>query len=135
MNLFGGVITVTGITYMLFCVFAIIFIGYALGRINIKGVDLGTAGVFIVALIYGCLFYGRLEGQMGEFTKDSLKVIENVGLIMFVSTVGFIAGPKFFSNIKNTINYKVSGENIQNTGCSSDSVRNKVILTKECTCQ
>ena len=100
MNLFGGVITVTGITYMLFCVFAIIFIGYALGRINIKGVDLGTAGVFIVALIYGCLFYGRLEGQMGEFTKDSLKVIENVGLIMFVSTVGFIAGPKFLSNIK-----------------------------------
>ena len=33
MDLFGGVITVNGITYLLFCVFAIAAVGYLLGRI------------------------------------------------------------------------------------------------------
>ena len=28
------------------------------------------------------------------------KIVENLGLILFVSSVGFIAGPKFFSNMK-----------------------------------
>ena len=118
MNLFGGVISITGITFMLFCVFIIIFIGYGLGRITIKGVDLGTAGVFIIALIFGCLFYKDLQGQLkvsdaatpADFTKDALKELENVGLILFVTTVGFIAGPKFFSNIKkNFKSYVVLG--------------------------
>ena len=45
MTLFGGVIPVTGIVFLLFCVFAILFVGYALGRITIKGVSLGDAGV------------------------------------------------------------------------------------------
>ncbi len=105
MSLFNGVIPITGITYLMFCLFLIIFIGYALGRITIKGIDLGTAGVFIVGLIFGCFFYKTLThesfgvGDVGD-VKNALKVIENVGLILFVSTVGFIAGPKFFSNIK-----------------------------------
>ena len=100
MSLFGGVISVTGITYLMFCVFLIATVGYMLGRITIKGVDLGTAGVFIVALIFGCLFYGSLELQLGGEAKNSLKIIENVGLVLFVTSVGFIAGPKFFSNIR-----------------------------------
>ena len=46
MSLFGGVIPVTGITFLIFSVFAISAVGYALGRITIKGVSLGTAGRF-----------------------------------------------------------------------------------------
>lgn len=103
MNLFGGVIQITGITFLLVCVFIIMALGYMLGRIKIKGVDLGTAGVFIVALIFGCLFYKPLDAEMtsiGDVTKDMLKVIENIGLVLFVTSVGFIAGPNFFSNLK-----------------------------------
>lgn len=100
MNLFGGVIPITGVTFLMFCVFAISAIGYALGRITIKGVNLGTAGVFIIALVFGCTFYGALDAQLPDYTTNALKIVENLGLVLFVSSVGFIAGPKFFSNMK-----------------------------------
>lgn len=110
MSLFGGVIPITGITFLMFCIFAIAAVGYALGRVTIKGVNLGTAGVFIVALLFGCLFYPALEKQLVVTVPDTqeavtyvgsaLKVVENLGLILFVTSVGFIAGPKFFANMK-----------------------------------
>ncbi len=100
MNLFGGVVPITGITFLMFSVVAILAIGYALGRITIKGISLGSAGVFIIALLYGCFFYGDLQAQLPEYTTNALKIVENLGLILFVTSVGFIAGPKFFSNMK-----------------------------------
>lgn len=101
MTLFGGVVSISGITFLMFCVFIIAALGYILGRISIKGVSLGTAGVFIVALLFGCFFYGPLEKQLtAEFAEKALKIIESMGLILFVTSVGFIAGPKFFSNMK-----------------------------------
>ncbi len=104
MDLFGGVISVTGISFLLLCVFAVLFVGYALGRITIKGVCLGDAGVFVIALLFGALFYKPLAAQMTfdgvDFTEKALTIIENIGLILFVTSVGFIAGPKFFGNMK-----------------------------------
>lgn len=91
--------------------FVITFLGYLLGRVVIKGVFLGTAGVFLVALLFGYLF--TLEGLLDIpilkefFIKDSsenivsyYKMVETMGLIMFVTAVGFIAGPNFFSDFK-----------------------------------
>ena len=100
MKLFGGVIPITGITFLMFSIFAIIAVGFAIGRITIKGISLGDAGVFIVALVFGCLFYGQLEAQLPEYTEQALKIVESLGLILFVTSVGFIAGPKFFGNFK-----------------------------------
>ena len=96
------------ITFLMFSVFAIASIGYLLGRITIKGVNLGTGGVFIVALLYGILFYDQLAAQFtvttltgtSTYVSNVLKAVENLGLILFVTSVGFIAGPKFFSNLK-----------------------------------
>ena len=82
-------------------VMAVAALGYILGRVTIKGVSLGTAGVFLVSLIYGGVFYDNLSDEMGAaFVKNSLKIVDNLGLILFVSAVGFIAGPNFFSNFK-----------------------------------
>ena len=71
---------------------------------TIKGVNLGTAGVFLIALLFGCLFYVPLNSQLaiGEvnFATEALKVVENLGLLLFVTSVGFISGPKFFGNLK-----------------------------------
>lgn len=100
MKLFGGVIPITGITFFMFSIFAIIAVGFALGRITIKGISLGDAGVFIMALVFGCLFYKDLAAQLPGYTTQALKIVENLGLILFVTSVGFIAGPKFFGNFK-----------------------------------
>lgn len=117
MNLFGGVVPVTGVTFLIFSIITILAVGYALGRITVKGVSLGSAGVFIVALIYGCLFYNKLEAQLPDYTTNALKIVENLGLILFVSSVGFIAGPKFFSNMKkNFTSYVLQGLVIIITG-------------------
>lgn len=102
MSIFNGMISVSGVAFLVFCVLAIAAVGYALGRITVKGINLGTSGVFIVALIFGCLFFPALSKALGgqEFTEDALKLVENLGLILFVTSVGFIAGPKFFGNLK-----------------------------------
>ena len=54
-------ISITSIAFLMFSVFLIAAVGYLLGRITIKGVSLGTAGVFIVALLYGCFFFDNLS--------------------------------------------------------------------------
>ena len=69
-------------------VFLIAVIGYAVGRIRICGLDLGTAGILLVALVFG------------HFGVSIPKEIQDMGLICFVTSVGFIAGPKFFRNFK-----------------------------------
>ena len=101
-----GIVSVTGVAFLTFSVLAIAAVGYTLGRITVKGVNLGTAGVFIVALLFGAFLFPVLDEQLvtGDdavsFTKDALKIVENLGLIFFVTSVGFIAGPKFFRNMK-----------------------------------
>ena len=108
MTLFGGVISISNLYTLLAVVFGVLMLGYALGRITIKGISLGDAGVFIVALLFGALFFHVNELGMLVFDASSkpydfnsgLSLIESLGLILFVTSVGFIAGPKFFGNFK-----------------------------------
>ena len=72
----------------LMLIFTILVFGYALGRIKICGLDLGTAGVLLVALVFG------------HFVVVIPDVVGDLGLICFVTAVGYIAGPKFFRNLK-----------------------------------
>ena len=118
MNIFSGVILVQGISFVMFSSFICIFLGLLLGRITIKGVSLGTAGVFIIALIYGALFSDhisstvsqKVDGQSIDISANALKIVENLGLIFFIGSVGFISGPTFFSNLKkNFKSYLISG--------------------------
>lgn len=118
MNIFNGVILVQGISFVMFSSFICIFIGLLLGRITIKGVSLGSAGVFIVALIYGALFANHISstvsqkvaGQTIDISANALKIVENIGLIFFIGSVGFISGPTFFTNLKkNFKSYLLSG--------------------------
>ena len=48
-------LNVNGVSFLVFSILAIIAVGYLLGKITIKGVNLGTAGVFLIALLYGCI--------------------------------------------------------------------------------
>ena len=107
MKIFDGIISVNDIYTLLFVVFGVLLLGYGLGRITIKGVSLGDAGVFIIALVAGALCFSMPEGKLifaGSATaydyKAAMKLIEGLGLVLFVTSVGYIAGPKFFGNFK-----------------------------------
>ena len=108
MVLFNGLISISNISTLLFVVFAVLCVGYALGRITVKGISLGDAGVFIIALLFGALFFNVNDAGELLFSASSkpydfnsgLSLIESLGLVLFVTSVGFIAGPKFFGNFK-----------------------------------
>ena len=109
-------------TFVMFTlVFAILALGYLLGGITIKGVSLGTAGVFLVAILLGWLCtldftsvpllkYFHMSSTSNAVVKNLKGPIQNLGLIMFVGAVGFIAGPNFFKNLaKNFKTYILLG--------------------------
>lgn len=45
------IFSMKAMTLVLFFIFAIIVVGYLVGKISIKGVSLGSAAIFLVALV------------------------------------------------------------------------------------
>ncbi len=66
-------ITLGGLLTTLFIAFVIVVLGFLVGGIKVKGISLGTAGVLLVAIIAGVIFY-----LCGE-TQVSGTVCENCG--------------------------------------------------------
>ncbi len=86
-------------------VFAIAALGYLLGSVKIKGLCLGTSGVLLVALVFG------------HFDFMPPDILKDLGLVCFVTAIGFIAGPTFFRNFKKSaIFYLILGTLIILTG-------------------
>ena len=142
-KLLGGM---KDIPLVLFSTFVICFIGYSIGAIKIKGLSLGTAGVFLFALLFGYLctlpqlesipllknFFitntevnkeaiyiaisslglekaqveaipllkDFLDAGFGDPKLEIFGALSDIGLVLFVTSVGCIAGPKFFRNLK-----------------------------------
>ena len=112
MTFLGGLISIGNASSLLLVVFSVLFLGYALGRIKIKGISLGDAGVFLVALLIGALFFGVDANGALLFNLSSsydysigLSLVESLGLILFVTSVGYMAGPRFMQNLKH--NFKL----------------------------
>ena len=130
MEYFGGVLG--ALLSALFIIFVILSLGYLVGAIKVKGVSLGSAGVLLVAIIVGVIFFlcgnkdenGALLGcsfTLGGKTinlwngsvQSTFKVVQNLGTVLFVTSVGLIAGPKFFRSFnKSMISYVVMGAGI-----------------------
>ncbi len=101
-----------------FFVFLIATVGYLVGGISVKGISLGTAGVLLIAIVYG-----MIANSVGSFTvgakeivlfdasiKSMYSFVSNIGTGLFVTAVGLIAGPKFFRNFnKDTVAYLLMG--------------------------
>lgn len=109
----------------LFILFIILVVGYAIGAIHVKGVSLGSAGVLLVGIIVGVIFSYVDSFQVGGATitlwgssaQSVFKTVQNVGTVLFVTSVGLIAGPKFFRSFnKSMIAYVVMGAGIVLTG-------------------
>lgn len=71
-----------------FALFLIVALGFLLGRIKIKGLSLDVSAVIFVALLFG--HYGIVIP----------KEIGNIGLVLFVFTIGIQAGPGFFDSFR-----------------------------------
>ena len=90
--------------------------GYSIGRIKIKGISLGTAGVLLMALLFGIFasYYPYItigethipifiksqieldDGTVLAATSKLFSLISSLGTALFVTSIGLTAGPKFF---------------------------------------
>lgn len=103
---------------IIFYVFIIAALGYLVGAIEIKGISLGTAGVLLVALLFGVLASYVPSFNIGETPivlfdaalKTKFSLVSSIGTALFVTAVGLIAGPKFFRTFnKKSLAYIVMG--------------------------
>ena len=111
MDFISNLINPGSVAVVLMGAFFITFLGYCLGRISIKGVSLGTAGVFLTALLFGYLFTLPSLKEVPILSKfyvadastsaiDKYGFMGDIGLVLFVTAVGSIAGPNFFRDLK-----------------------------------
>jgi putative transport protein len=70
--------------------FAVAALGYVLGRPSWRGFSLGVAAVLFAGLFSGWLLP---EAQLPEF-------VPQLGLVLFVYTVGVASGPGFFASLR-----------------------------------
>lgn len=68
----------------LLLLFIILFLGSLIGGIKVKGLCLGSAGVLLVAMLFG------------HFGYEVSPVAQNIGLSLFIVSIGLQAGPSFF---------------------------------------
>ncbi|MDR0573898.1 MAG: transporter [Tannerella sp.] len=71
-----------------FALFLIITISYIIGKIKVKGVSLDVSAVIFVALVFG------------HFGVSLPRIIQDIGLVLFIFTIGIQAGPGFFDALK-----------------------------------
>jgi putative transport protein len=71
-----------------FALFIIICLGFIIGNLKIKGISLDISAIIFVALVFG--HYGIVMPG----------ILEKIGLILFIYTIGLQAGPGFFDSFK-----------------------------------
>ncbi|MBK8138966.1 MAG: transporter [Chloroflexi bacterium] len=74
----------------LFMLFLIAAIGYPLGHIKVKGSSLGVAAILFVGLAVGAL----------DPNLKLPEVLSQLGLVIFVYTIGLSSGPGFFASLR-----------------------------------
>jgi len=67
-------------------------VGLAIGRLNIKGIGLGIAGVLFAGIGFGHFGF-EIDHTILDYTRE-------FGLILFVYTIGMQVGPGFFSSLQ-----------------------------------
>lgn len=72
----------------IFVLFLIMALGSWLGQLSFKKISLGAAGVLFVALVFG------------HFGLSIPKIVMDLGLLLFVYTVGLQAGMRFFRTFR-----------------------------------
>ncbi|MEW6252737.1 MAG: TrkA C-terminal domain-containing protein, partial [Planctomycetota bacterium] len=90
-------------TAVLLLLFALIALGLTLGALRVRGVSVGAAGVFFLALVVEILQRAAVAGGFWPASLGEMKlppVITDLGLVLFVYSVGLQAGPRFFGILR-----------------------------------
>jgi len=74
----------------LLLLFTVASIGYLIGNIRIKGISLGVAAVLFTGLVMGAL----------NPAFEIPPIVTNLGLVLFVYSIGLKSGPAFFKSYK-----------------------------------
>jgi len=74
-----------------FILFLVIGLGIAIGKIKFKGIYFDLSAVIFVAIFFGYLF--NYFGVEFSFPP----IIQSIGLVLFIYTIGMQAGPSFFN--------------------------------------
>jgi putative transport protein len=92
MDLLRSLFTGTGTANALLYISLTAFVGVIIGKLKIKSIKLGIAGV---------LFSGLLIGHLGaKVNPEVLHFIREFGLILFVYAIGIDVGPRFFNTFR-----------------------------------
>ncbi|EJT2799033.1 putative transporter [Escherichia coli] len=71
-------------------------VGLFIGNVKFRGIGLGIGGV-----LFGGIIVGHFVSQAGmTLSSDMLHVIQELGLILFVYTIGIQVGPGFFASLR-----------------------------------
>ncbi len=92
MNWFTELFSGTGVAHALFILSLVIATGLLLGRIKVWGISLGVTWILFVGIVAGHFGFA-LSPEMSSFAKD-------LGLILFVYTIGLQVGPHFFKTFR-----------------------------------
>ncbi len=92
-----------------FAFFLIVALGILLGRIKIGGISLDVSAIIFVALVFG------------HFGITMSPVIQKIGLIFFIYSVGIQAGPGFFESFQK--------EGLKLIGIAASAVLSGAIVT------
>ncbi|MFQ3577748.1 MAG: putative transporter [Verrucomicrobiia bacterium] len=82
----------TSIAQAILLISLVALLGLTLGSIRIRGVGLGIAGVLFAGLAFAHFGF-QLDPEVLHFTQE-------LGLILFVYTIGMQVGPGFFASLK-----------------------------------
>jgi putative transport protein len=92
METINALITGTGIPSTILFISLTAFLGVLLGKIKVKGIKLGIAGV---------LFSGLAVAHFGaKADAEVLHFVREFGLILFVYAIGIDVGPRFFNTFR-----------------------------------
>ncbi len=80
------------VAYALLMLASVAALGLAFGKLRIRGIGLGVAGVLFVGIVFGHFQVG-VERSVLEFGRD-------LGLVLFVYTIGLQVGPGFFTSLR-----------------------------------
>lgn len=92
MNWLVDLVTGNSVAHAIFIYSVVIALGVILGKVKLKGVSLGATFVLFVGIVMGHFGLG--------VDANTLKFIQEFGLILFIFSIGLQVGPGFFSSFK-----------------------------------